>query len=57
MNGMPLEAAAELALDLTHQSIRLTLEGGEPLRYGVQFERVLPDYWQRLQVPISSNEE
>lgn len=49
MNDLPLFAAAELALDLTHESIRLTLSQGEPLRYGVQFERVLPAYWQRLQ--------
>lgn len=39
----------DTALDITHQSIRLTLEGGEPLRYGVQFERALPQYWARLQ--------
>ena len=42
MGGLPLMEAATLALDCTHESIRLTLEGGEPLRYGVQFERVLP---------------
>jgi len=42
MGGLPLEEAASLALDCTHDSIRLTLEGGEQLRYGVQFERVLP---------------
>ncbi len=40
--GLPLTQAAELALGCTHESIRLTLDGGEPLRYGVQFERVLP---------------
>ena len=44
----PLTDAAELALDLTHEAIRLTIEGGEPLRYGVQFERVLPELWARL---------
>jgi len=37
----PLEAA-KLALDFTHEAIALTLEGCEPLRYGLQFERVLP---------------
>lgn len=42
LNDLPLERAAALALDCTHESIRLTLEAGEPLRYGVQFERVLP---------------
>ena len=48
LNGWTLERAAELALDLTHKSIELTLEAGEPLRYGVQFERVLPELWKRL---------
>ncbi len=47
--GLTLTAAAELALDCTHESIRLTLEGGEPLRYGVQFERVLPQLIAALQ--------
>ena len=42
LGGLPLEKAARTALDCTHEAIRLTLEGGEPLRYGVQFERVLP---------------
>ena len=43
LGGLALEAAAALALRLTHECIRLTLQGGEPLRYGVQFERVLPE--------------
>lgn len=38
-----LTQAATLALNCVHESIRLTLAGGEALRYGVQFERVLPD--------------
>ncbi len=42
LNGQALKEAAELALALTHESISLTLAQGEPLRYGVQFERVLP---------------
>lgn len=42
LNDVPLERAAALALDCTHESIRLTIAAGEPLRYGVQFERVLP---------------
>ena len=25
-----------------------TLQDGEPLRYGVQFEKVLPHLWERL---------
>lgn len=49
MNDQSLQAAVDTALDITHQSIRLTLEGGEPLRYGVQFEKALPQYWARLQ--------
>ncbi len=48
MNGQPLEDAVNTALDCTHQSIHFTLESGEPLRYGVQFEKVLPSYWQRI---------
>lgn len=48
MRELPLEKAAETALDLTHEAIALTLEEGEPLRYGVQFERVLPRLWQAL---------
>ena len=42
LNGQALEKAAQTALDCTHESILLTLQGGEALRYGVQFERVLP---------------
>ncbi|MDD3335911.1 MAG: pyridoxamine kinase [Eubacteriales bacterium] len=48
LNGKQLADAVELALDLTHEAIEYTLEDGEPLRYGVQFERVLPTLWQRL---------
>ncbi len=48
LNDQNLEKAAGLALDLTHGSIRLALIDGEPLRYGVPFERVLPLYWRRL---------
>lgn len=42
LNGQPLEKAAQTALDCTHESILFTLKGGEPLRYGVQFELALP---------------
>ena len=49
LNGMPLEAAAQTALDCTHEAIRLTIADGEPLRYGVQFERVLPRLLDALQ--------
>ena len=41
LQDMPLKPAAERALDLTHGSIEWTLREGQPLRYGVQFERVL----------------
>lgn len=48
MNGQTLEQAAATALDLIQLAIRETLKDGEPLRYGVQFERVLPALWERL---------
>jgi pyridoxine kinase len=48
LNGMPLEAAAQTALDCTHDAIRLTLRGGDPLRYGVRFELVLPQLMDKL---------
>lgn len=41
LQELPLKAAAERALDLTHESIEWTLREKQPLRYGVQFERVL----------------
>lgn len=42
--GKPLFEAVRLALDSTQESIAYTLEDGQPLRYGVQFERALPEY-------------
>ena len=48
MRGAALVRAAELALEMTHLASRRTLEGGEPLRYGLRFEDVLPAYWRRL---------
>ncbi|MBR6570101.1 MAG: pyridoxamine kinase [Clostridia bacterium] len=48
MNDQPLEKAAKTALDLTHAAIVETLRDGEHLRYGMQFEKVLPLFWQRL---------
>lgn len=41
LQEMSLEKATERALNLTHRAVELTLQEGEPLRYGVQFERVL----------------
>lgn len=49
MNGMTIVPAAEMALDLTHEAIELTLGEDQPLKYGVQFERTLPHMWARLQ--------
>ena len=43
-----LETAAQLALDMTHAAIVETIKGGEPLRYGMQFEKVLPLFWKKL---------
>ena len=51
LGGLGPDAAAQLALSLTHASIRLTVEGGEPLRYGVQFERVLPQLIDAISKP------
>ena len=48
MNNQPLEKAAQTALDLTRAAIVETLKDGEPLRYGMQFEKVLPLFWQRI---------
>ena len=41
LNDCSLTEAAQLALRLTHESIVHTLSDQQPLRYGVQFERVL----------------
>lgn len=41
MNGQTLAQAVHTALDLIQEAIRETLKDGEPLRYGVQFEKVL----------------
>ena len=48
MNEQPLEKAAQTALDMTHAAIVETLKDGEHLRYGMQFEKVLPLFWQRI---------
>ena len=46
--GQTIFDAAELASDCTHESIRITVAEGQPYRYGVQFERVLPLMMKRL---------
>ena len=48
MNDQPLETAAQTALAMTHAAIAETVRSGEPLRYGMQFEKVLPLFWQRI---------
>jgi pyridoxine kinase len=48
LNGQPLSKAARTALDCTHDAIRLTLQGSDPLRYGVRFELVLPQLIEAL---------
>ena len=56
LRGKSLLSAARLALSLTHDSILVTLEEGQPLRYGVQFERMTPKFLQELglQSPLES---
>jgi len=49
MNDQPLETAAQTALDMTRAAIVHTVQDGEPLRYGMQFEKTLPLFWQRIQ--------
>ena len=48
MNDQPLETAAQTALEITHAAIAETVNGGEHLRYGLRFEKVLPLVWQRI---------
>lgn len=49
MSDRTVQDAAALALELTHDAISVTLESGQPLRYGVQFEKVLPRMWEKLE--------
>ncbi len=42
--GLPLSKAVEAAVDLTVDSIEDTYSSGDDVRYGVNFERHLPDY-------------
>ena len=48
MNNRTVQDAAAMALALTHDAIALTLKDGQPLRYGVQFEKILPQLWEKL---------
>ncbi len=48
MNGLPLPAAAQVAVDFTAGSIRRTFEAKTDVRFGVNFEAGLPAYARRL---------
>lgn len=48
LNDFPLEEATQIAVDYTHQSIKLTVEAKQERRYGVCFERALPYLIKRL---------
>lgn len=48
MNEQDVRKAAQTAMDLTHSAIVHTLQSGEHLRYGVQFEQVLPEFMRRI---------
>lgn len=50
MNGQPLEKAAQTAMTLTHEAIAMAVSSGEPLRYGVPFERTLPHFLRLLEL-------
>ncbi|NLV57592.1 MAG: pyridoxamine kinase [Clostridiales bacterium] len=49
LRDMTLPDAADMALSLTHDSIALTLQENQPLRYGVQFERVTSRFLRELE--------
>lgn len=48
LNNRAIQDAAAMALELTHEAIAVTLQNGQPLRFGVQFEKILPKLWQHL---------
>lgn len=48
MNDFSLEDAVQLAVDYTCQSITLTAQLHQEVRYGVCFEKALPFYMERL---------
>lgn len=48
LNDFALEEAIQIAVDYTHQSIKLTVEAEQERRYGVCFERALPYLIKRL---------
>ena len=48
LNGKALLEAATIAADITRQSVALTIEDKDIHWYGVEFEKVLPEYFKRL---------
>lgn len=54
LNDKSLLSSARLALRLTHDSIVRTLMNGSPLRFGLQFEEILPKMWRSLKKHLSA---
>ncbi len=48
LNGKSLLDAATIAADITRQSVALTIEDKDMHWYGVEFEKVLPEYLKKL---------
>lgn len=48
VSGMSMDEAISAAVDFTWESIRLTYKAQTPTRFGVRFEKVLPDYAKRV---------
>lgn len=57
LGGKSLLGSSKLALSLTYDSIFQTTQSRESLRYGVQFERVLPRFWQELNLLPNDDED
>ena len=49
MNDFSLSDAVQLAVDYTQRCISMTAQLQQEPRYGVCFEKVLPDYMRRLE--------
>ena len=49
MRDFPLEQAVAIAADYTLETIRVTMQNQKSRWYGVDFEKMLPWLWQRLQ--------
>jgi pyridoxine kinase len=48
MRGQSVENALAVAVDYTHECIRLTMEDEDRRTYGVNFEEAIPYYLMRL---------